>query len=99
MRDRGPKVVREKVKLEFTGGHYGFSRDDPDGTWCDLWLFDDLDLGGYHLFHATRADLLVRLDRPAEAADAYDRALALTANAAEQRFLTDRLDEVRSSSA
>ena len=42
MRERGPKVSREKVKLEFTGGHYGFTRDDPDGTWCDLWLFDDL---------------------------------------------------------
>ncbi|MCU1376397.1 MAG: amidohydrolase 2, partial [Actinomycetia bacterium] len=42
MRDRGPKVSREKVSLEFKGGHYGFKRDDPDGTWCDLWLFDDL---------------------------------------------------------
>ncbi len=42
MRERGPKVVTERVKLEFTGGHYGFSRNDPDGTWCDLWLFDDL---------------------------------------------------------
>jgi predicted TIM-barrel fold metal-dependent hydrolase len=42
LRDRGPRVVTEKVKLEFTGGHYGFSRNDPDGTWCDLWLFDDL---------------------------------------------------------
>ena len=42
MRERGPKVVPEKVKLEFTGGHYGFTRDDPDGQWCDLWLFDDL---------------------------------------------------------
>ena len=30
------------MKLEFTGGHYGFSRNDPDGQWCDLWLFDDL---------------------------------------------------------
>src|SRR3954471_3591185 len=42
MRERGPRVSREKVKLEFTGGHYGFSRNDPAGTWCDLWLFDDL---------------------------------------------------------
>ncbi len=42
MKDRGPRVVTEKIKLEFTGGHYGFSRNDPDGTWCDLWLFDDL---------------------------------------------------------
>jgi RNA polymerase sigma-70 factor (ECF subfamily) len=55
-----------------------------------LSIVDDLDLDGYHLFHATRADLLVRLDRPTEAAEAYDSALALTQNAAEQRFLTER---------
>ncbi len=42
LRERGPKVVTEKVKLEFTGGHYGFTRDAPDGQWCDLWVFDDL---------------------------------------------------------
>ncbi len=40
-RDRGPRVVREKVRLKFEGGHYGFARDDPDGQWCDLWLFED----------------------------------------------------------
>ena len=34
----------------------------------------------------------MRLDRPAEAAEAYERALALTANAAEQRFLVERRD-------
>ncbi len=49
-----------------------------------------MDLDGFHLFHATRADLLVRLDRPAEAAEAYDRALALVANDAERRFLQER---------
>ena len=42
LRDRGPKVSREKVKLEFEGGHYGFERDADDGQWCDVWLFDDL---------------------------------------------------------
>ena len=42
LRERGPASSREKVSLEFTGGHYGFDRDDPDGHWCDLWLFDDL---------------------------------------------------------
>jgi predicted TIM-barrel fold metal-dependent hydrolase len=41
-RDRGPKVSREKVKLKFEGGHYGFERGVEDGQWCDLWLFDDL---------------------------------------------------------
>jgi predicted TIM-barrel fold metal-dependent hydrolase len=42
MRDRGPRVSREKVKLEFTGGHYGFTRGVEDGDWCDVWLFEDL---------------------------------------------------------
>ncbi len=51
---------------------------------------DGLDLETFHLFHATRADLLVRLDRPAEAAEAYDRALDLVANDAERRFLEER---------
>ena len=39
-RARGPRVVQEKVRLHFTGGHYGFERNDPDGHWCDVWLFD-----------------------------------------------------------
>ena len=42
MRDRGPRVSREKVRLEFTGGHYGFTRGEEDGDWCDVWLFEDL---------------------------------------------------------
>jgi predicted TIM-barrel fold metal-dependent hydrolase len=42
LRGRGPKVSRERVKLQFVGGHYGFERGAPDGAWCDLWLFDDL---------------------------------------------------------
>ncbi len=48
---------------------------------------DQLDLDRYHLFHATRADLLVRLGRPQEAAAAYDAALDRTANQAERDFL------------
>jgi predicted TIM-barrel fold metal-dependent hydrolase len=42
LRDRGPRVVQEKVRLVFEGGHYGFERNDPDGQLCDLWLYDDL---------------------------------------------------------
>jgi len=44
LRDRGPRVSREKIKLEFKGGHYGFTRgpEAEDGHWCDLWLYDDL---------------------------------------------------------
>ncbi len=51
---------------------------------------DALPLDGYHLYHATRADLLRRLGRPGEAAAAYDRAIALAENAAERAFLTAR---------
>jgi len=51
---------------------------------------DALDLGGYPLFPAPRADLLRRLGREAEAATAYDAALGLTANAAERAFLQQR---------
>ncbi|MBU6330088.1 MAG: hypothetical protein KGR18_09085, partial [Acidobacteria bacterium] len=42
LRDRGPRTVREKCRLVFKGGHYGFERNVEDGQWCDVWLFDDL---------------------------------------------------------
>jgi RNA polymerase sigma-70 factor (ECF subfamily) len=51
-------------------------------------------LDGYHLLHAARADLLRRLDRREEAAGSYRRALELTANESERRFLERRLLEV-----
>jgi RNA polymerase sigma-70 factor (ECF subfamily) len=60
------------------------------GPAAALAAVDGLDLAGYHLFHATRADLLRRLGRTAEAAAAYDAAIARTANAAERRFLKER---------
>lgn len=52
-----------------------------------LELVENLDLGEYYLFHATRADLLRRLDRRAEAVAAYAVALALTVNPVERTFL------------
>ena len=57
-----------------------------------LELVDQLGLDGYHLFHATRADLLRRLGRPEDAAAAYDAAIARTANGAERSFLQHRRD-------
>jgi RNA polymerase sigma-70 factor (ECF subfamily) len=48
---------------------------------------DRLDLDAYHLTHAVRADLLRRLGRPAEAADAYAAAAERTQNPAERAFL------------
>jgi RNA polymerase sigma-70 factor, ECF subfamily len=52
-----------------------------------LAIVDALDLDTYHLFHATRAELLVRLHRYDDAGAAYDRALALANNAAEHAHL------------
>jgi RNA polymerase sigma-70 factor (ECF subfamily) len=52
-------------------------------------LADRLD--AYHLFHATRAELLEMLGRPDEAAVANARALQLTTNDAERRLLATRL--------
>jgi len=63
---------------------------EVDGAGPALAVIDRLGLDGYHLFHATRADLLRRLGRPREAARAYDAALALVVNAAERRFLEER---------
>jgi RNA polymerase sigma-70 factor (ECF subfamily) len=61
-----------------------------------LALVDEVaGLDGYHLYHAARADLLRRLARPTEAEAAYHRALALTANPAERRYLERRLAECR----
>ena len=52
------------------------------------------ELEGYHLLHATRADLLRRMGAKAEAAESYRRALDLVTNESERRFLERRLAEV-----
>ena len=61
--------------------------DGPDAALAEV---DRLDLGHYYLFHATRADLLQRVGRFADAAEAYSAALAITTNAAEREFLEQR---------
>lgn len=58
-------------------------------------LEGDVRLDGYRYLPATKADLLGRLGRHDEAAAAYRAALALADNAAEQEFLTGRLDQSR----
>jgi RNA polymerase sigma-70 factor (ECF subfamily) len=63
---------------------------EVEGPDAALSLVDGLDLGGYHLFHAVRADLLRRLGRADEASLAYDAAIARTDNAAEREFLESR---------
>jgi RNA polymerase sigma-70 factor (ECF subfamily) len=78
---------------------------EVDGPAAGLALVDALGTtdegarlaGRSHLLHATRADLLRRLDRPADAGDEYERALALAGTEPERRFLLRRLAEVRDS--
>jgi RNA polymerase sigma-70 factor (ECF subfamily) len=61
-----------------------------------LALIDGLELDRYHLFHAIRADLLRRLGRNAEAASAYEAAIALAENTAERDFLQRRREALPS---
>ncbi|MFG3698035.1 RNA polymerase sigma factor [Micromonospora sp. NPDC047620] len=61
-----------------------------------LAAVDRLDLAGYHVFHAVRADLLRRLGRAGEAAEAYRTAAERTDNAAERAFLAARAVAARS---
>ncbi len=63
------------------------------GPAAGLTLVEDLDLSRHHLFHAVRADLLRRLGRHAEAAEAYDAAIALAGNEADRTFLRRRRGE------
>jgi RNA polymerase sigma-70 factor (ECF subfamily) len=64
---------------------------EADGPAAALAIVDRLDLAGYPYWHATRAELLRRLGRAAEARDAYQNALALTATEPERRFLQKRI--------
>jgi len=59
-----------------------------------LALADELDLEDYHYLHATRAELLRRLERTDDARAAYERALELVHSDAERRFLEQRLAEL-----
>ncbi len=69
-----------------------------DGPAAGLALVDAVlargDLGGYHLAHAARADLLRRLGRRDDARAAYERALALARQEPERRFLMKRLSQL-----
>ncbi len=62
------------------------------GPVAALAIVDELDLDGYYMLHAIRADLLARLGRPAEAAAEYAAAAELTQSAAQRRFLQGRRD-------
>jgi RNA polymerase sigma-70 factor, ECF subfamily len=70
-----------------------------DGPIAGLALIDGIlsrgELGSYHLAHAARADLCRRLGRTAEARASYERALGLTQQEPERRFLEKRLNELQ----
>jgi RNA polymerase sigma-70 factor (ECF subfamily) len=63
---------------------------EVEGPAAALALVDGLSVPTYYLYHAIRADLLRRLGRDAEAASAYDAAIAITTNEAERAFLRRR---------
>jgi RNA polymerase sigma-70 factor (ECF subfamily) len=63
---------------------------EVEGAAAALALVDGLALKGYHLFHATRGDLLERLGRLVEAGEAFARAESLATNEAEARYLRER---------
>ena len=73
-----------------------------DGPATGLALIDAIlargDLADYRLAHAARADLCRRLGRNADARESYERALALTKQEPERRFIEKRLREVSESS-
>ena len=64
------------------------------GPGAGLALVDTLNLDDYHLWHATRGDLLARLGRRADAAAAFAAALERTDNAAESALLAARIEEL-----
>jgi RNA polymerase sigma-70 factor (ECF subfamily) len=70
-----------------------------DGPEAGLALIDAIlargNLADYHLAHSARADLCRRLGRTTEAAASYERALGLTHQEPERRFLKKRLDELK----
>jgi len=70
-----------------------------DGPSAGLALIDAIlargELANYHLAHSARADLCRRMDRTAEARASYERALALTQQDPERRFLKKRLAELK----
>jgi RNA polymerase sigma-70 factor (ECF subfamily) len=68
---------------------------EVDGPQVALGLIDGLDLGGYHAWHATRADLLRRLGRSDEAITEYDAAIAATENEAERTYLARRRGQLQ----
>ncbi len=80
---RRPNAVVAMNRAIAIGEQYG-----PDAGLAALDALDAEPLAAYQPYHAARADLLARAGRPDDAVTEYDRAIALTTNPAEHRFLT-----------
>ena len=74
--------------------HRAVAVAEVDGPAIALSIVDALGLEDHHMYHAIRADLLRRLGRLADAAAAYDAALARSGNAIERAFLEGRRREL-----
>ena len=78
--------------------NYGVAVAMSEGLERGLAQIDQVGASGsledYHLFHAARADILRRLGRKTESAEAYTAALRLATNNVEQEYLRDRLKQV-----
>ena len=80
--DPSPIVALNRAVAELDGPEVAFA------------VVDRLPLTGYHAWHATRADLLRRLGRSAEAKAEYDAAIAATQNSAERSYLHRKRGEL-----
>ena len=89
-------VLSEMVPTPVVALNRAVAISFADGPQVALSLLDALtgDLPGFGPLQAARADVLRRLDRPAEAADAYREAIAVTTNPGEAAFLAGRLAEL-----
>jgi predicted RNA polymerase sigma factor len=94
------RLVRAKAKIRdaVVALNRAVAVGEVHGPAVALALVDDLDLTGYHVWHAIRADLLRRLGRTDEAADAYLAAAEHTENTAERDFLTGQASTARRAS-
>ncbi|MFI7417714.1 RNA polymerase sigma factor [Nonomuraea sp. NPDC049684] len=86
--------------LTFTPGpvvalHRAVAVAEAEGAEAGLTLVEGLEVTGYYLFHAVRADLLRRLGRDEEAARAYGEAIARAGNEVEREFLRRRRATLR----
>jgi len=67
---------------------------EASGPAAGLRIVDELELADYRYFHSTRGELLRRLARNDEAREAFERALELTPDGAERRFLERRVADL-----